>query len=353
MRGNLHRLIIIFFLVLVLSLPIVSCESGKELIVEFFYHPDCGSCKEPKENLEFLEAEYYPYVRVLWQNMEYKEAMELFFEEYQLYKRPVIVFNHDADTALYNLSEINMRDKIAYYLQNFNITDEDDNTFQPIITLPIVITSGLIDGINPCAFSLLIFFLSFLFSLRRSRKNVMSLGFFYILGVFLGYVGLGLGIIQTVTFFGVFHPFGILGILLLLIMGALQIRDAITLEEPVMKFPSRIVPLFKRLTTTATIPIALVLGLIVSLFEFPCSGGIYVGILLMIMKSNISGIFYLLIYNFMFVLPLIVILLVASNSDVLLKMDEWRVMRRRRMKLVSGIFLILLAFLTWFFLFLL
>ena len=305
MKGNLNRLTIALFILLVLSLPVVSCELEKELIIEFFYHPECGNCREPKENLEVLEVEYYPNVRVIWQNMEYKEAMELFFEEYQLYKRPVIVFNQDADTAIYNLTDTHIREKIEYYLQNFNIT-EDNKTFQPIITLPIVITSGLIDGINPCAFSLLIFFLSFLFSLRRSRKNVMSMGVFYIFGVFLGYVGLGLGIIQTVTFFGVFHPFGIIGILLLLIMGVLQIRDAITFENPVLKFPSRIVPLFKSMTNTATIPIALILGLIVSVFEFPCSGGIYVGILLLIMKSNISGIFYLLIYNFMFVLPLIV-----------------------------------------------
>lgn len=351
MKRNFFRLLGVFFILLLINLSIVTCESRKELIIEFFYHPECGSCKEPKKTLELLEAEYYPNVRTIWRNMEFKEAIELFFEEYELYKRPVIVFNEDSKTAIYNLTEDNVREKIEYYLVNYNITEDDDKAFQPAITLPIVITSGLIDGINPCAFSLLIFFLSFLFNVKRSRKNVMGLGFLYIFGVFLGYIGLGFGIIKTITFFGVFHPFGILGVLLLFIMGLLQIRDSITFEKPVMKFPSRIVPFFKRLTETATVPIALFLGFIVSMFEFPCSGGIYIGILLLIMKSNIAGIVYLLIYNIMFVLPLIVILIVASNSEILFKMDEWRVMRRRRMKLASGMFLILLALITWYLMF--
>ncbi len=92
--------------------------------------------------------------------------------------------------------------------------------------------------------------------------------------------------------------------------------------------------------------------MLVGLGEFPCSGSIYIGILALLSSSAglIEGLLYLLLYNFMFVLPLILILLSASNLDTLVAIDTWRVKRRRQVRFASGVFLIALGLATWFWL---
>jgi cytochrome c biogenesis protein CcdA len=260
--------------------------------------------------------------------------------------------------VLYDFDEKMLRDKIEFYPNSTDLIIPDDGSDSgqanlSYVTIPLVVFSGLIDGWNPCAFSLLIFFLSFLFSLKRNRKNVFGMGLVYILGVFIGYISIGLGIIRTVSLLGLIHPFGLLGIALMTVMGVLQIRDALVLNTPILKFPGFAVPTFKKLTEKSTIPIALILGVFVSLNEFPCSGGVYVGILVLLssLAQFYNGLFYLVIYNVMFVVPLFILLLFASNTDILLNMDEWRVVSRRRLKLLSGVFLIIVAILTWFILY--
>lgn len=349
-RGKTLYVILLTFL-LTTSIPEVDASV---VIIEFFYHPECIPCLEPKRLLERLNQEYSPLIDIEWMNMKSKKSLDRYMY-YQMSKRPSLVFNHDPSTALYNLSEENLRKKIEYYIDNPSITNGSNkeinpnlNIDRPALTLPMVIIAGLVDGINPCAFSLLIFFLSFLFSLKRIRVNIIGMGLTYIVGNYIGYISIGLGLLYAVSISGIKNIFGLLGVVLLVTLGLLQIRDATTFEKPLMVFPRFVVPTFKRLTERETYPMVFLLGLLVSFFEFPCSGGVYIGIMFLI-ASNTSlyeGALYLIIYNLMFIAPLFIILIVGSNSEALLKMDEWRVVSRRRLKLISGIFLLFLAAVT-------
>ena len=349
-RGNaLCFILLIIFLTT--SIPEVDASV---VVIEFFYHSECIPCLEPKRLLERLNREYSPLIDVEWMNMKSTKSFDRYMY-YQLSMRPSLVFNHDPSTALYNLSEKNMRTKIEYYIDNPSIINGSSEVIDlnstidgPVLTLPMVIIAGLVDGINPCAFSLLIFFLSFLFSLKRIRVNIIGMGLTYIVGNYIGYISIGLGLLYTVSISGIRNIFGLLGVVLLAALGLLQIRDATTFEKPLMVFPRFVVPMFKRLTERETYPMTFLLGLLVSFFEFPCSGGVYIGIMFLI-ASNTSlyeGALYLIIYNLMFIAPLFIILIVGSNTEALLKMDEWRVVSRRRLKLISGIFLMLLAVVT-------
>ncbi|MGD2200475.1 MAG: hypothetical protein PVJ38_02445 [Candidatus Bathyarchaeota archaeon] len=333
--------------------PIQQEQTSEKLILEFFYHPNCEPCKEPKTILEKLESEYSSYIKIYWRNMKYKEPMELFINEYKLSKRPALVFNRNSSTAIYNLTKENLTEKINIYITNdtIKIPDSQQNNYIQDLTLPIVIISGLIDGFNPCAFAILAFYLSFLYSIKQKRKNILGRGITYILGIFIGYILLGLGIIQTMNFFGIVHPFGIIGILLLIVFGVINLRDSFTYEKPILKFPRIATSLVRKYVESGTLPMSFILGFAVSLFEFPCSGGIYVAITLLIANSSIRGLGYLIIYNLMFVVPLIIILLLASNTNMLLKIDEWRVINRKKLSLISGVLLISLALFTWYILF--
>ncbi len=60
--------------------------------------------------------------------------------------------------------------------------------------IPAIIGAGLIDGINPCAFTVIVFFMSFL-ALQGYRKDqVAAIGLAFIVSVFVTYLLTGLGL---------------------------------------------------------------------------------------------------------------------------------------------------------------
>ncbi len=340
MRGLLPLILLLLF-----ATPTWSGE--RRLIIEFFYHPSCEECLERKRLMEELEREYFPRIIVEWRNTAEREGMELFIA-YNLSRWPAVVFNHDPRTALYDLREETLRSIIEHYLSEGEVANVSEPLRRPDVTIPLVLVSGLVDGFNPCAFSLLIFFISFLFALKRSRLRIMGMGLTYILGVYLGYISIGMGLLRTITLLGLQRPFALVGVGLLVLMGLLQIRDAVSFEAPLLRFPQFAIPSYRQLVEKATLPAAFGLGILVSLLEFPCSGSVYVGILILLSSgSTTRALLYLTLYNLMFISPLLVILLLASNMEALVRMDEWRGIQRRRMKLISGFLLLILALLTW------
>ena len=56
-----------------------------------------------------------------------------------------------------------------------------------------VAAAGLLDGVNPCAFTTLIFLLASLALAGRGRREVLAIGAFFSLAVFLTYLAIGLG----------------------------------------------------------------------------------------------------------------------------------------------------------------
>jgi len=84
---------------------------------------------------------------------------------------------------------------------------------------------------------------------------------------------------------------------------------------------------------------------LVSVVEFPCTGGVYLGILGLLASSATftQGLTYLMIYNVMFVLPLIIILIVSSNKRVVEKMRAWNISQEKPMRLISGLVMVLMG----------
>ena len=64
------------------------------------------------------------------------------------------------------------------------------------MSLGVVLSAALIDGVNPCAFATIIFFLSYLHIARRSRREILQVGAAFIIGVFVTYFAMGAGLIQ-------------------------------------------------------------------------------------------------------------------------------------------------------------
>ncbi len=212
--------------------------------------------------------------------------------------------------------------------------------------LPVVLTTGLIDGINPCAIAVLLFFISLLFTLHKSKADIFQIGAIYIFAVFLTYLLIGLGILKTIELFPDPHAFAKIASVLVIVLGLINIKDYfwygkwVSLKTPVF-FHRKLASLMK----TTSKPGVFVVGILVGLCTLPCSGGIYVAIIGMLAAKTavVDGLLYLVVYNVMFVLPLVVLLLLSSSKQVVEQMRKLEVEEHRLMNLALGIVMIVLG----------
>jgi len=211
-----------------------------------------------------------------------------------------------------------------------------------------IMVNGILDGINPCAIAVLLFFISFLFMVRQTKTRILVSGLIYILSIFIVYFLIGLGILNAIIISNEPHLMAKIGAALIIFLGILNIISFLWPEVPLkLEIPEFSRTRIKDSLKKATMPSTLFLGVLVGLCTFPCSGGIYIATigLLTLSSTYFSGILYLLIYNFMFILPLIIILGFVTDKRILKKTFEWHNSGRRIMKLIMGIVMILIGIL--------
>ncbi len=216
--------------------------------------------------------------------------------------------------------------------------------------LPLVSVAALVDSINPCAFSVLLVTMAFLFSLGKLRSSILQLGTAYVLGIFLVYMLIGLGMLQVLHLFNTPHFMAKLGASLLIVLGLVTLANHFVPAFPVkVKMPQFAHGRMAQLMEKASLPSAFVLGGLVGVCEFPCTGGPYLMVigLLHDRATHAAGLGYLLLYNLIFVLPLVVILLIASDRSLLSKVEAWKKANTGSMRLWGGQAMVLLGLLIF------
>ncbi|MBI2317114.1 MAG: hypothetical protein HYU75_08945, partial [Betaproteobacteria bacterium] len=140
--------------------------------------------------------------------------------------------------------------------------------------LPLIAVAALIDSINPCAFSILVLTIAFLLSIGKLRSSVLAIGSAYIAGIFFVYLTIGLGLLQTLHIFDTPHFMAKVGATLLVVLGIVNVANE---AFPAFPFKPRIPQAAHHriavLMEKASVPTAVLLGGLVGLCEFPCTGG--------------------------------------------------------------------------------
>ena len=219
------------------------------------------------------------------------------------------------------------------------------------LMLPLVVVSALIDSINPCAFSILLLTIAFLFSLGKLRSGILKIGGSYILGLFTVYILIGLGILQVLHLFDTPHFMARVGAILLVVLGIINLINHYWPAFPIkLKIPDAAHRHMAVLMEKASLPTAFALGALVGLCEFPCTGGPYLMILGLLhdQATYLNGLGYLVFYNLIFVLPLVIILAIASNKNLLEKVEGWKKQETGNLRLWSGIAMVLLGAVIFF-----
>lgn len=213
--------------------------------------------------------------------------------------------------------------------------------------LPAVIVTGLLDSVNPCAFAVILLLVAFLFTLRKSRSRILQLGFVYIGMIFVVYFAIGLGLLSAVRLSDEPHLVARAGAWLLIGLGAINL-----VEHYVPQFPIKLhMPAFagaraRELIAKASLPATIAAGFLVGLCTFPCSGGIYVSVITLLnAKTTMAwGVGYLALYNIMFVLPLVAILLAAGNRVTAKAWAGWERQHALDIRLWYGLAMVTLGF---------
>lgn len=206
--------------------------------------------------------------------------------------------------------------------------------------LPAVVATGLLDSVNPCAFAVILLLLAFLFTIRQSRRRILQLGLVYIGMIFLVYFAIGLGLLRAVRFSEDPHFVARAGSWILIGLGSINLLEYFFPRFPIkLHMPAAAGAKTNELLKQATVPATIGVGLLVGLCTFPCSGGVYVSIITLLnAKTTLNwGIAYLGLYNVLFVLPLLVILLAAGNRVVAKRWARWERESSRTIRLWYGL----------------
>lgn len=212
----------------------------------------------------------------------------------------------------------------------------------PDLKFTTVLVTALVDSINPCAIGVLVLLISALLVLSENKKKMLLVGTIYVLAVLITYFLAGLGLLTVIHQLQIGEMVGIMVGFLVIFLGFVEIKDFFWYGKGFsLSIPASQVERVKKLTENVSIPGAIVLGIVVSAVELPCTGGPYLAITTILAdKLDWLAIWYLFIYNLIFVLPLVVIVVLAYFGTTALDIRNWKDKYKKWMRLFTGLLMI-------------
>ncbi|MDD5691989.1 MAG: hypothetical protein PHP10_02295 [Candidatus Omnitrophica bacterium] len=346
----------LFCIFLAFLLPQAALALGKQELPKLlvFFSPGCHRCIEvEKQVMPVIEKEFRGKVSFEYLDVGYPENYKLFLGLQQQsgstveFHIPVFYIEGrflnsqgEVEGALRGL----IKDVLGKPQSSSGLIPVDPLAFfKSFVPLSVTI-AGLEDGINPCAFTVIVFFISFLALQGYRKRELFFIGSSFILAVFLTYLGIGLGIFN---FFYRFRGFWMVSRLFNMVVGAasiifgiLAVSDFIkfkktgSTEHLVLQLPKqvkerihKVVGFFYRKdsrqkeapshTLVKLIASALITGFLVSLLEAVCTGQVYLPTIAFVLKASplkLQALGYLLLYNIMFIIPLLVVFVLALTG---------------------------------------
>jgi len=219
-------------------------------------------------------------------------------------------------------------------------------------TILTIITTAAIDAINPCAIGVMILMVSAVLGAGGSIKRLLFLGLVYTTAVFTAYLVAGFGLLYFFSSIplAVIEYLSITVGVLIILAGIFEIKDyfwygrGFSLSIPVY-FSRKL----QGLSTKTTVTGVAILGFFVSAVELPCTGAPYLAIITILSQNfDFSSFLLLVLYNIIFVSPLLIILLLVASGVQLQRIKFWKQTNRGTMRLGIGLLLVALGWLLIF-----
>lgn len=357
----------------------------EHILVVFFEKPGCSECSRVEKSLHRMKRDY-PNLRIEKYSITEPKGIEynallcsrFYISQSDRLVAPAI-FTGDGALMRNRLTDDNLKKLIADNSRPRNgatpsgegiipewarhdetgireAQSDLQNTYTSL-SLGVVLLGGLIDGINPCAFATLIFFLSYLQIARRSPRELLMTGGAFVLSVYLTYFAIGLafheliGRLQSWTFLKTGMDY--LFIFLALLAAALSFRDAWLAKQGRLSDMSLTLPSFLKEKIRAVtrqqsksrnyIIAAALSGIVISALELACTGQVYAPIIYQIKQGNLPAVGMLAIYNLAFILPLLLIFLLTYKGLKTEALIRFQKKHTFLIKFLLGVLFVLLA----------
>ena len=232
-----------------------------------------------------------------------------------------------------------------------------------------ILLAGLIEGLNPCSLATLVFFISYLTMVGRKRKEIFWVGMGFTGAGFVTHLLLGLGILSFVQHLSFLPLFSQIVYLITfgfsLFLGIFSLYDYIQLKrgrpsKMTLQVPDSLKKRIHRIIraredeleagkegkSTRFLFAAMVIGFIVTLLQSTCTSQVYLPTILFV--TNIpslrgSAIFYLILYNIVYILPLVAIFSIVYWGTTSQQLSFFLQKRTSTIKLLTALFFFALA----------
>jgi cytochrome c biogenesis protein CcdA len=361
-------------------LLIIPLSAAEKLTLHFFGSPTCGECHDIRQTILFPARDANPdKIDLRIHDVDTDSGFNLMMSMEEAYgvRQSAAIELFFPDTFLIGGEEIlkNAGRLIEHYLVNpekwaaaiskagaeqAGYSQRLARKFKSFSFVSILL-AGLVDGINPCAIATMIFLVSFLATKKRTRKEILTIGMCFTGAVFLTYLLLGIGAFRVITALEQYRwlskgirwsAVGFAGIVGLLSFGdAIRFGRSRKTEDIKLQLPKAVKLRIHKvisgnLSSGQLAWGAVVTGFLVTLLEAVCTGQVYLPTIVLMTKQQglrFIGWLYLVFYNFLFVVPLLIVMLLAYYGMKWDKLAKTTQKHLVAIKICFGIVLIGLA----------
>ena len=340
-------------------------------LVVFFRNPGCRDCARVADLLRALRSEFTDMVveEMDIRNPEHARVNEALCDRFEVpdkYRLVAPAIFCGAGTLIKGeitferlgqmLSRTEATETVWRKVSDEGLTQADLTLVERYSTMGvwIVFGAGLLDGINPCAFATIIFLLSYLQVTRRSSREILAVGGAFVVGIFLAYFLLGLGLVEVVVRLSLLRRMGMVlnwgmaafvaGVALLSVWDGIQCMRG-RMSDMVLQLPGilkvRIHDAVRRSTRHRHFVLAaFVAGVVIAVLELACTGQVYAPTILYMLKTGqgrMGAVAYLALYNTAFIVPLLVVFAGAYGGLRSERLTLWLQQRAALVKFATAI----------------
>jgi hypothetical protein len=360
------KFIILFILIFLISLflsinPVIA--EDKEIVLEFYHSEGCEHCEEKEPIVDEIREYFEDNISVNKLALRFSENKDKFFDYGFISTPGIVVINlTNGNFTLFPYELItfeNLKESIEFHL----IGNYSDGYIEPEnatlycffdwfcinaedLSLPVLtIVIAVLDSFNPCSFFILVFLLNLLIYVR-SRKRMLFIGgifiFFSAFIYFLLMSSLTFVILLTDQQLIITFCAGILAV----VFGGMNIKDFFLFKKGASLSisedkKSKLYKNMGKIVRTSYLPAlfvgTVILAIFANTYELLCSLGLpffYISQLTTYSLDNFQYYLFLVFYNIIYVLPLLVILFIFVIKVGKKKLSEWQ---GRVLKLISGV----------------
>jgi len=347
----------------------VACSTAVPIWAAYFYQVGCQECSRAEADIRYVRSRY-PQLVVeefnIYDELDVAVAlMDHVGREWETFSTPAIFIGQNALIGAEEITAAELEGLIERYASGGaeQVWASIDTGTVPVLPRAMTVAlAGLVDGLNPCAFATLVFLVAYLAAGQRRGLEVIAVGGAFTLGVFLAYVAVGLGLYKvlellgnSLTTFGRWVVYGFTAALcavlaILSFLDFLKARRGMITDMSLSLPPAlrtRINAVIRRSQQTRSIILASFLtGVAISLLELACTGQVYLPTIIFISsipELRAQAIFYLVLYNLLFVLPLAVVFVVTYFGTSSLQLGLLLKRHTAKVKLGTAVLFTVLA----------